>query len=268
MSELSVVVLTKNEERHLPGCLASVRWADEVIVLDSFSSDRTVEIARSFGAAVHQRPFRDYADQRNAGIALASAPWLLYVDADERVTPALADEIEREVQMAGAEGGEPQQMVRPVGYWIPRHNYLFGRLVKHAGWFPDYQLRLFRRDRAQYDPARGVHELVVLSGLAGALANPLIHYNYDTVAEFVRKQHAYSAQDAAALFRQGVRVRPHHFVLQPLREFRRRFISLDGYRDGWMGLLLSLLMAYNEVVKYAKLRQLQVSQDSGARTLA
>jgi len=239
---VSIVVLTKNEERHLPDCLASLAWADELIVLDSLSTDRTVEIARSHGATVHQRPFRDYADQRNAALKLITHDWVFFVDADERVTPALAAEV-RSVMQAGP----------AVGYWVPRHNYIFGKRMDHTGWFPDYQLRLFRRDKGTYDPAREVHELVVLDGPEGYLENPLIHLNYETLSEFRARQERYTDYDARMLWKQGQRARPHNLVLQPLREFRRRYFTLAGYKDGWHGLLLSGLMAYYEWVKYCKL---------------
>lgn len=237
-----MVVLTKNEERNIAACLGSVQWADELIVLDSFSEDATVEIARIFGAKVYQRQFVNYPDQRNAALELAEGDWVLFIDADERATPELAAEVRRVIE------NEP-----PVGWWVPRKNYIFGRWTRHAGWSPDYQLRLFRRHRARYDEAREVHELVILDGEAGYLESALIHYNYDNVAQFFARQGLYTDYEARAMFKRGVRVKPQNFILQPLREFRRRYISLEGYRDGLHGLLLSSLMAYYELVKYVKL---------------
>jgi hypothetical protein len=241
---LTAIVLTRDEEKHLPGCLASLRWAQDVIVFDSFSRDRTVEIARAAGAAVIQRTFDNYAGQRNAALEAARTEWVLFVDADERVTPELADDI-RDV------------LARPeAGWWIPRHNYLFGRLTLHAGWYPDHQLRLLRRTRAHYDPARPVHELVQLEGEAGYLNAPLVHLNYETVSEFVAKQASYAAYDAQRLALAGARARPHNFVLQPARQFWWRFVTLSGWRDGWHGLRLSLLMSRFELEKYRRLRKL------------
>lgn len=245
------IVLTLNEERNISPCLETLRWVDELLVVDSLSQDRTVEIARAHGAVVHQRPFRNYADQRNAALQLASHDWALFVDADERVTPELAEEVQRVLAGAGDEEDAP------VGYWIPRRNYIFGKWIRHTGWYPDHQLRLMRRSRAHYDPAREVHELVVLDGPAGWLENPLVHYNYTTLREFIARQNRYSDYDARVLFNQGLRARPHNFVLQPLREFRRRYLTLEGYKDGGHGLLLSLLMAWYELVKYVKLWRLQ-----------
>ena len=252
MAKLSIIVLTKNEERNIGPCLESVAWGDELIVLDAFSEDRTVEIARAHGARVHQRPFRNFADQRNAALELATHPWVFFVDADERATPELAAEVRRVIERD-----------EPVGWWVPRRNYIFGRWVRHAGWYPDYQLRLFRRDRGRYDEAREVHELVLLDGPAGCLENTLTHYNYDSLAQFFARQDVYTDYEARIMYRQGLRARPHNFVLQPLREFRRRYFELEGYKDGWLGLLLSLLMAYYELVKYGKLWRMGLEENEG-----
>lgn len=244
-TKLSVVVLTKNEEENIAACLESIRWADELIVLDSFSEDGTVEIAHHLGARVEQRRFTNYPSQRNAGIELARGDWILFVDADERATPELAAEVRQVIEDESF-----------VGWWVPRKNYIFGKWVRHAGWYPDYQLRLFRRHRARYDKAREVHELVVLEGEAGYLKNALIHYNYDTLAQFFTRQDLYADYEAGAMFKRGIRAKLHNFILQPLREFRRRYISLQGYKDGLYGLLLSSLMAYYELIKYLKLRRI------------
>ncbi len=242
---LTAIVLTLNEEKHLPDCLASLVWAPQVIVYDSFSTDRTLDIARAAGARVMQRTWDNYAGQRNAALTAADTEWVLFVDADERVTPALAQEVQTVL-------AQPQ-----AGWWIPRHNYLFGRLTRHAGWYPDYQLRLLRRARARYDPARPVHELVLLEGEAGQLRQPFIHLNYDTVDEFVAKQKQFAVYDAQRLQAEGRRARPHNFILQPLRQFYWRYITLAGWRDGLHGLRLSLLMGLFELETYRCLWQRQ-----------
>jgi glycosyltransferase involved in cell wall biosynthesis len=246
-ASLTAIVLTHNEEQHLPDCLASLAWATDVVVFDSFSTDRTVELARAAGARVEQRVFDNYAAQRDAALKTAHSEWVLFVDADERVTPALRDEI-------------PGVLDRPEpGWWIPRDNYIFGRLTRHAGWYPDYQLRLLRPALARYDPARPVHELVLLDSPVppGHLKAPFIHLNYETVAEFVAKQREYAVYDAGQLLKSGVRARARSFVLQPLRQFYWRYVTLEGWRAGWHGLRLSLLMAYFELQKYRRLRELQ-----------
>ncbi|MEA3345311.1 MAG: glycosyltransferase family 2 protein [Chloroflexota bacterium] len=243
---LSVVILTKDEEHNISDCITSVQWADRVVVLDSESVDRTREIAREMGAKVYIRPFRDYADQRNAALEMVEGDWIFFVDADERATPELAAEVQEVIEDESR-----------VGWWVPRHNYIFGRIIRHAGWYPDYQLRLLRRGYARYDPARPVHEVVMLDGEAGHLQNPLIHYNYHTLAEFRERQQRYTTYEAQALLEEGIRPRWRNFILQPLREFRLRYLTLQGYRDGAHGLLLSLLMAWYTFQRYRLLRSLR-----------
>jgi glycosyltransferase involved in cell wall biosynthesis len=242
---VSAVVLTLNEERHISACLATLTWADERVVFDSFSTDATVTLARQAGARVVQHPFENYAQQRNAALSAAESDWVFFVDADERCPAALGEEIQGIVASA-----------RHDVYAVPRHNYLFGRLTLGAGWYPDYQARLFRVGKACFDPLREVHEVARHDGEMGYLKTELIHYNYDTVGQFHTKQRKYAQYDAGILFKQGVRPRLHNFVLQPLREFRRRFFALRGYRDGWHGLRLSMLMAYYNLDMYRRLARL------------
>jgi (heptosyl)LPS beta-1,4-glucosyltransferase len=251
VSTVAGVVLTHNEERHIAECLASLAWCDERVVVDSFSADRTVELARAApassqgaGVRVVRHPFANYSQQRNAALEMTTADWVLFVDADERVRPALA----AEVRAVTADPTRPE-----AGWWIPRDNLIFGRLTRGAGWSPDYQLRLLRRGRARYDPARAVHEVAELDGPDGRLTERLLHYNYDTLPEFLEKQERYTAYDAQILFGQGVRARPQNYVLQPLRHFWWRFVTLRGYVDGWHGLVLSALMAYYQWRLYVQL---------------
>jgi (heptosyl)LPS beta-1,4-glucosyltransferase len=242
---LAVVILTKNEEHNIADCIESVRWADEVVVFDSFSKDRTVEIAQELGAQVIQHPFRNYAEQRNAALEAVESQWIFFVDADERATPELATEVWQAIEDE-----------TKAGWWVPRHNYIFGRLTRHAGWFPDYQLRLLKRGHARYDPAREVHEVVILDGQEGHLKNVLIHYNYENLPQFLERQNRYTDYEARILYEQGIRPKWRNFILQPLREFRRRYVSLQGWKDGFHGLLLCGLMAYYNFVMYVRLRRL------------
>ena len=139
---------------------------------------------------------------------------------------------------------------------MPRHNYIFGKLTRGAGWFPDYQLRLMQRERARYDETREVHELVLLDGAAGYLKTPLVHYNYRDLTAVRGQTGRYTDYAAQELFRQGVHPRPQNYVLQPIRHFVWRFIELKGYQDSWHGLRLSLLMAWYEYQKYVRLGRL------------
>ena len=225
MSDLTAVVLTLNEEAHIADCLESLKWCDEVIVLDSLSTDRTVEIARQHGAKAILRPFGDFADQRNAALELIDSDWVLFVDADERVSTQLAAEMLQAIRNP-----------RFNGFWIPRHNYQMGKLILHAGLYPDYQLRLFRKREGHYDPAQKVHEGVSIEGDGGYLKNPLIHISCHTWSDFVDHQKHWARLKAEVHFERGVKP-SYHFIVGPTLEFLRRYIYLQGYRDGLHGLL-------------------------------
>jgi glycosyltransferase involved in cell wall biosynthesis len=241
--QLTAVILTLNEEKHIEACIKSLNWADEVVVFDSFSQDKTVELAKGVEAKVFQSRFQNYAQQRNAALDNIQTDWVFFVDADERGTPELAEEI-REVIAARPE----------AGWYVPRHNYIFGRLTKGAGWFPDYQLRLFKYGLVRYE--RPVHEIAIVDGEIGYLQSPLIHHNYENKSHFQAKQRAYTDYDAGILKEKGIRPKPYTYLLQPLRHFWWRFVTLKGYQDGLHGLRLSTYMAYYEWVKYWKLGQL------------
>ena len=234
MTRLTAVILTRNEVKHISACIATLLpWCDAVVVWDSGSTDATCDLAHLAGALVVQRPFDDYAHQRQAALDVIASEWILFVDADERATPALADEVLGVIERSDK-----------AGYWIPRRNFIVGHETRGGGFSPDYQLRLLRREQAHYALAREVHEIVQLEGAEGYLSQPLIHLNYDKWSQFHRKQKLYARYEARMLAQRGVHPRPHNFVLQPLREFRRRFITLAGWRDGMHGLWLALLLAW------------------------
>ena len=243
--ELTAIILTLNEASHIVDCIASLDWADRVVVFDSFSIDGTIDLAQQAGAEIYQHPFANYAQQRNAALDAVDTDWVFFVDADERGTPDLGAEILRVI----GRGNEPACAER--GWNVPRRNYIFGKLTTGAGWFPDYQLRLFKHGLVRYE--REVHEIAQVEGAIGDLQHPLIHYNYAEIEQFKAKQRAYTSFDARMLKDEGVRPRPHNFILQPLRQFLWRYITLQGYKDGWHGLQLSLFMMYYEWVKYRKL---------------
>ena len=231
---LTAVILTKNEAEHIAACIAALKdWTDAVVVWDSCSQDNTRHIAQEAGARVVARPFDDYGRQRQAALDSINSEWILFIDADERATPALA----REVLQAC-------QDTRRAGFWIPRRNFIVGHEMQGGGFFPDYQLRLLRRVSARYDLHREVHEVVILEGEDGILAEPLLHYNYTDWRQFHGKQQTYAHYEARILEEQGIRPRPHNLVLQPVRELRRRFVTLKGWRDGFHGLRIALLLAW------------------------
>ena len=273
---ISAIVLAQNEERHLAECLASLQWADELLLLDSGSQDQTVSIAKAAGARVEYRAFTHFGDQREAALRLAHHPWVFFVDADERVPHALAAEVQHVVTTSAPLPPSPPPALPvsrpsplpaspppslltsppPVGWWVPRRNFFWGHEVRHSGWAPDYQLRLLRVDAARYDPDQHVHEVATLDGPASWLKEPLIHINYESWGEFWQKQRIYARHEGAKLAAQGLRWKPWNIVLQPLRAFRRRYIEWEGWKDGRLGLGLALVMAWWEGVAYLELKRL------------
>jgi glycosyltransferase involved in cell wall biosynthesis len=260
---VSVAIIAKDEQRHIGAALASVAgWADEVIVLlDSRTSDDTAAISREHGAQVIIEPWRGFAAQRNRALGLCSGEWVLFLDADERVTPELRDEVLQiancKLQIERVQFAICNLQSTIMGYWIPRHNQFFGTTLRGGGWYPDHQLRLLRRTHARYDETQLVHEFAQLDGPAGYLTQHLLHLNIEHMDELWRKQTSYAIHEAQALYHAGRRARWRNFVGAPLREFVRRYITLGGYRDGATGLLLCATLAYFEWVKFVHLKGLE-----------
>jgi glycosyltransferase involved in cell wall biosynthesis len=238
-----------DEERHIGACLQSVAGlADEVVVLlDTRSQDRTAEICRAHGARVYVEPWRGYAGQRNRALTLCRGEWVLFVDADERVTSELRQEIRHVLPASAA----------IAGYAIPRYNIFFGHILRGGGWYPDHQLRLLRRVQARYDETQFVHERAHLDGEMGTLTAHFLHYNIEHLAEFWQKQTTYALAEAHMLRAEGRRVRMRNFLGAPLRTFWLRYVKLDGWRDGLLGLFLCGSLAWFEVVKFSFLLVLQ-----------
>jgi hypothetical protein len=250
---ITVALLARDEVTHLAACLDSVAAlttppeGELVVLLDSRAPAALEAIARRYTVQVSRSPFVNFSAQRNRALERCHGTWVFFIDADERGTPALVAELRA---LVGGDAGIG-------GAWVPRRNFMFGHEVRHAGWSPDYQLRLLRRAGARYDEDRAVHEVPQVAGTTVHLREPLIHYNYATWAQFTAKQRAYTAHEAAAQAARGIRAKPQNFILQPLREFRRRYITLGGWRDGPLGLLLSLAMAYYTLRLYILLARRQ-----------
>jgi glycosyltransferase involved in cell wall biosynthesis len=260
---LSIAIIARDEQRHIGAALESIAgMADEVIVLlDSRTSDHTAAISREHGAQVITEPWRGFSAQRNRALDLCAGDWVLFLDADERVTPELRKELleigDWGLGIRRAQSPIPSLQSPIVGYWIPRHNQFFGKTLRGGGWSPDHQLRLLRRGRARYDDSRLVHEFALLDGPAGYLTQHLLHLNIEHLDELWRKQTTYALQEAQTLYQAGRRARWRNFIGAPLREFWRRYVSLGGYRDGAVGLLLCVTLAYFELIKYVHLKGLE-----------
>jgi hypothetical protein len=251
MSSLSAAIIARDEARHIAGCLASLAGvADEVVVLvDDRTRDATAKICRQHGAQVYVLPWGGFPAQRSRALGIAHNEWVLFIDADERLTAELAAELR--ACIAASDGCD--------GFWIPRYNLFFGRPLRGGGWYPDHQLRLLRRSQAAYDLSRLVHEYASVHGSTGILRGHLVHHNIERLDELWRKQRAYAFAEAQTLYQAGQRTRWRNFVARPLREFSRRYIRLAGWRDGALGLLLCATMAYFELVKFAHLKGLALA---------
>lgn len=239
---LTVIIPTYDEEESLPDCLASVRFADEILVVDSFSTDRTLEIARQHGARIVQREYGYSAQQKNWAIPQASHEWVLLVDADERVTPPLRDEILRLLEQGPAADG----------YWIRRSNFFLGKRIRFCGWGTDRVIRLFRRDVARYQD-RQVHAEIDLPEPLPALASPLEHHTFRSFRQYWRKLDLYSEWGARQMYLEGRRAGGLQILLRPIGRFIRMYVLRLGFLEGAHGVALSLLGAFTVYLKYARL---------------
>lgn len=247
--KLSVAIITFNEEANLARTLKSLTCADETILIDSGSTDRTVEIAQSFGAKVFQEEWKGFAGQKNSALAKCSGDWVLSLDADEEVTPELAEEI---VRVLNSHPGEPSEN----GYFIPRRNLFLGRWIRHGGFYPDAKLRLFKRGKGWFED-RPVHETARIQGRPGHLRCDLLHHAYPTLDAYIEHMNRYSALGAKLAVEQG---KTSHSVLSflanvllnPLATFLYNYILRLGFLDGREGLLLHLYHSNYVSWKYAK----------------
>lgn len=245
MPKLSVAIITRDEAANLPAALASVAWADEIVVVDSESTDATADIARQHGATVIVRAWPGYVDQKNFAAASASHDWILSIDADERVTPALAAEIQALMR------AEP----RAAGYRLPRLTFHLGRWIRSTDWYPDYQLRLYDRRRGRWT-GRLVHESVKVDGPVVDLSADLQHYAYRDLSHHLQTIDRYTTLAARQMHEDGRRAGWADLALHPPAAFLRNYVLRGGVRDGLPGLVISLLNATYVALKFAKLYEL------------
>jgi len=243
---LSLVVITRDAAKDLAECLASGAFASEIVVVDAGSRDDTVEIARRFGARVSVEPWRGFGPQKACAVGKAAHDWVLCLDADERVTPELA-------QAIGAlfRGGTPPQ----PAYAVARRNRFLGRWLAHGEGYPDWNVRLFDRRRARWtdDP---VHEHVVADGTVGRLAGDLLHASAESIEDYVAKQNRYTTLQAEAMHARGERAGLVRLALSPLARFLRFYVLKMGFLDGAAGFAHIAIGAFASFLKYAKLRAL------------
>ncbi len=254
---VSVVLTTLNEERNIDRCLGSVSWADDIVVVDSFSRDGTVERASRYTQRVYQHEFPGSSRQVERGIEYATGEWVLVIDADEEVTPELAAEIKVVLST-------PAQDRVEVGYDVPRKVNAFGKWLVAGGWYPDYQFRFFRKDsyRAEHQE---VHGGFAPTGPRGRLSAFLLHYTYETIHDYMAKINDYTSLHVANILKErpDAEVPWHKLILSPLTHFLKMFVSKKGYRDGFHGFVLALLDAVYSLLLYAKLWEYRMRQKSG-----
>lgn len=239
---VSVTIITKNEEKNISETLESVKNFEEIIIVDSFSTDRTIEICKKYTEKIYQNEWKGFATQKQYAIDKAILPWVLVLDADERVTEALKKEIAQKIKNKDFDG-----------YFIPRKNFFLGKWIKHSGWWPDYTLRLFRKDKGRFEQ-REVHEKIIVNGKVDYLKEPILHYTYQSLEDFIKKMQIYSSSSAVEIAKKNPLKYKIFLKLffSPLFSFLKMLILRRGFLDGLRGLILAVLYSFYSFLKYAK----------------
>ncbi len=241
---ISCAIVVFNEERNIREALASVAWMDEIIAVDSYSADKTVEICREFTPHVFQRKWHGFGEQKNSAIDRATSDWVFILDADERVSDDLRVEIQRVLETSAPAG--------PVAYSLPRKNYYYGKWIRWGGVYPDYQLRLFRRGVGRLDDSEP-HNRFVFEGLRGDLTNALDHYTERTIEDHFKKFNNFTTLAARERGKTKRTVRWTDLTIRPLFTFWKYYVRRQAFRDGVHGLIISVFASMYTFVKYAKL---------------
>lgn len=245
MNRLSVVILTKNEEDRIAKCLESVKWADEIIVVDDESTDGTLTIVKRYTDKVFVKKMEVEGKHRNWSYAQARNLWVLSVDADEIVTPELEDEIRRLMETDPSENG----------FTVPRRNYIGDYWVKHGGWYPSPQLRLFRKDKFRYEEV-AVHPRAFMDEPCGHLKSDLIHFSYRGLEDFLAKLNNQTTREAQKWFDQNKPMRLGRFIWRTYDRFMRSYFGRKGYKDGFFGFVVAFNAGLYQFISYLKYREL------------
>lgn len=247
---ISAIVVCFNEEHNIGDCLETLRWCDEVVVVDSFSTDRTPEICRQYTDRFIQREWAGYRDQKAFAHSQATKDWVLLVDSDERVTPKLRDEIQASLARDGSEC---------AGYAVPRLVHYLDRWWWRGGWYPDYDVRLFRRERATWggsDP----HEKILVDGKVRRLKNPLHHFSYRNIEDHIQRINRFTSISSQELRKEGGRWRLSDAILRPVVRFFQSYLLKRGFLEGFAGFYVALTAAVYVFLKYAKLWELELEE--------
>jgi glycosyltransferase involved in cell wall biosynthesis len=246
--KISACIITFNEENNIRRCLESVTWCDEIVILDSFSTDRTIEICREFTDRIYQHKWMGYVGQRNLIRKKARHEWVLYLDADEAVSPALREEI-----LAEFDRDDPNI----AGYQFPRLVCFLGKWIRHGDWYPDIKLRLFKKTRGR-SVGSEPHDYVVVMGALKRLKNPIHHYTYRDISDYLRTTNRYTTIAAEGKKRDGGRFSWRDWLFRPPWRFARGYLLKRGFLDGWHGLLIATVNAFGVAMKYAKIREREI----------
>jgi len=244
MTKISAVVSVYNAEGKIEKCLKSLAFADEIIVVNNSSTDKTLEKVKKLASKVFTKENNPMLNvNKNFGFSKTQFEWIINLDADEEVSDELKLEIKNIVESNPSENG----------FWIPRKNIIFGKWIKHAGWYPDYQLRLFRKSKGGFEE-KHVHEMIKVDGETGYLKGEIIHYHYQAINEFIEKHYRiYAPNEAAQLAEAGYKFNWLDSIRMPFNEFISRFFAREGYKDGFHGLMLSLLMSFYHLLIFSLL---------------
>ena len=260
MVKISIVISAFNEEKKIRGCLESASFADEIIFIDNSSTDKTGEIAKKYTKKVYTQK-NDPAKidlQKNFGIEKAAGDWIFVLDGDEEITPELKKEIEHIISPSTPLRTEPVN-----GFWIPRKNIIFDKWIQHSGWYPDYQLRLFRKGKGKYNKEH-YHEPITVTGETKQLTEHLLHHNFETIGQFLYKHlQVYAPNESEELLRKGYVFDYKDAIQFPVKEFLSRYFAREGYKDGFHGLILALLMAIYHFVIFTYLWEKKKFADEG-----
>lgn len=248
--KISACVITHNEEDKIRRCLESLMWCDEIVVVDSFSQDDTIDICRRYTDKVYQREWLGYIDQRNYIRKKAQHLWVLFVDADEEVSPGLRDEIMKEL-----EGVDRIY----IGYQFPRQVRYLRRWIRHGEWYPDIKLRLFKKAHG-YSGGLEPHDQVIVEGPVKTLRSPLWHYTYDGIVDHVDTMNKFSGITAEAKFKEGLRFKWRDFLFRPFWRFFKGYIIKLGVLHGRRGLLIAMISSVGVALKYAKLWEIELEE--------
>ena len=243
MGKITAIIPTGNEIHNIEAVITSVDFADEILVVDSFSTDGTYEKSQELATRVIRREYHYSASQKNWAIPQAKHEWILLVDADERVTPELKQEIQDILQ-------NPPKGI--VGFWIGRNNHFMGERVYYSGWRNDKVLRLFKRDYCKYED-KHVHAEIIANGAVGKLRNKLYHNTYITFDKYIEKMNRYASWQAKDYDKKTGRLTPYHFVIKPFWGFFKHYIVQSGFRDGVVGFTIGYIQAYVVFMRYVKL---------------